>query len=182
MNDNERQYPESLLNADAAADTGTAAGFAESGEPSTAEPRYDFAGFWIRFAANLIDDLFILGLTFLIFNPIRRALGYEPGSLSFVDLVEFIVDMLYMILLTWWSGQTLGKMIMGIRVVSARHTRGSLTLGQVLLREVIGKLLSLIVLGLGYLWVAWSGKKQGWHDMIAKTYVVRERKGKKRPA
>jgi uncharacterized RDD family membrane protein YckC len=73
-------------------------------------------------------------------------------------------------------------MIVGIRVVSARHARGSLTIGQVLLREVIGKLLSGIVLMLGFLWVAWSEKKQGWHDLIAKTNVVREPKVKKRPA
>jgi uncharacterized RDD family membrane protein YckC len=180
MNDNGQQSPESLLNADAAAATGTTTGFAESGEPPTGEPRYEFAGFWIRFGATLLDFLFLLGLSFLIFNPIRRALGYDLETLSPVDFVETIVDLLYTTLLTWWSGQTLGKMIVGIRVVSARHARGKLTIGQVLLREVIGKLLSGIVLMLGYLWVAWSDKKQGWHDLIAKTYVVRESKGKQR--
>ena len=41
------------------------------------------------------------------------------------------------------------------------------------MREVVGKFISGLVLNLGYLWVIWDGQKQGWHDKIADTYVVR---------
>jgi uncharacterized RDD family membrane protein YckC len=183
---NEAETPQEFLSSDAAAVTGRY-GAPEDGssayrDQQAAQPEEQpkFAGFWIRVGANLIDSLFLLGVSYLIFNPIRRSLGYTPEMLSPVDYIEFAVDMLYMVLLTWWTGQTLGKMLLGIRVVSARKSEGrkQLTLGQVLLREVIGKLLSAIVLGLGYLWVAWNPKKQGWHDLIAKTYVIRERKRK----
>ncbi|ELK44024.1 hypothetical protein D478_00315 [Brevibacillus agri BAB-2500] len=93
-----------------------------------------------------------------------------------IDLMEALFGLLYMILLTWWTGQTLGKLITGIRVISARQSRGNLSSGQVILREVIGKFLSTLPFGLGYLWVAWNPQKQGWHDLLAKTYVVYDRK------
>ncbi|WP_134684211.1 RDD family protein [Brevibacillus migulae] len=149
----------------------------EQYEPmSTVAHRY--AGFWIRVAATLIDSLFLVGISFLLFNPLRRLLGYPEGVYSPIDVVELIVNFLYFVLLTWWSGQTLGKMLVGIRVIHARNDGGRqrLSLGQVILREVIGKLLSSIPFGLGYLWVGWNEKKRGWHDMIANTFVIKERK------
>jgi uncharacterized RDD family membrane protein YckC len=182
----EAETPQEFLGSDAAAVTGRYEvpedAASDKRDEQTFQPaqQQTYAGFWIRVGASLIDSLFLLGVSYLIFNPIRRAMGYGPEMLSPVDYMEMVVNFLYMILLTWWTGQTLGKMLLGIRVVSARQgdRRKQLTLGQVLLREVIGKLLSAIVLGLGYLWVAWNPKKQGWHDLIAKTYVIHERKRK----
>jgi uncharacterized RDD family membrane protein YckC len=136
---------------------------------------YVFAGFWIRVGATLLDMLFLVGISMLIFNPLRRAMGVY-GVLSLIDLLEILFGLLYMVLLTWWTGQTLGKAITGIRVVSARQARGNLDAGQVFLREVIGKLLSWLPIGLGYLWVGWNQRKQGWHDLLAKTYVIRDRR------
>ena len=60
---------------------------------------------------------------------------------------------------------------MGIRVVDAQgKTPNMLTF---FLREVVGKLVSGIILGIGYLIVLWDGRKQALHDKIASTYVVR---------
>ncbi|MGG4496228.1 RDD family protein [Brevibacillus reuszeri] len=149
-----------------------------SSEPSSfAESfsQHHFAGFWIRVCATLLDSLFLVGISLLIFNPLRRALGVVD-YFSMIDLLEVLFNVLYMVLLTWWTGQTLGKMITGIRVISAGQARSHLTGGQVLLREVIGKTLSLLPFGLGYMWVGWNPQKQGWHDLIAKTYVIWERK------
>ncbi len=178
MSEKEPTLPESFLNADAAADMSTAGRFPGDGEPSIPDRPLPYAGFWIRFLASLLDGLLLQGVTLLVFNPMRRAMGIVPEELSIVDLIELVVYFLYYIVLTWWSGQTLGKLITGIRVISANQPRGKLTLGQVLLREVIGKLLSAILLGLGYLWVAWNGKKQGWHDLMARTYVIRDRRNR----
>jgi len=146
-------------------------------EQSSPNP-YRYAGFWIRVAATLIDSLFLVGISFLLFNPLRRLMGYTEEVYSPIDVIELIVNFLYFVLLTWWTGQTLGKMLVGIRVINARNDgqRQRLSLGQVFLREVIGKLLSSIPLGLGYFWVGWNDKKRGWHDMIANTLVIKERK------
>ncbi|MFY0543979.1 RDD family protein [Brevibacillus sp. H7] len=174
MNRKEPNEPESLLNADAAADSATSARYPGDGETPYPERTLPYAGFGIRLAGFLLDMMFLLGISFLIFNPIRRALGIDLDTPSGVDLAEFGFDLLYFLILAWWSGQTLGKQIVGIRVINARQARGKLTLGQVLLREVIGKTLSSIPLFLGYLWVLWNTKKQGWHDLMARTCVVRE--------
>jgi uncharacterized RDD family membrane protein YckC len=173
----EIETPEAFLNADAATLTGARAKSMDTPPYDSTVDRHRYAGFWIRVAATMIDSLLLVGISFLIFNPIRRATGYEGAIFSPIDLIELIVDFLYIILLTWWSGQTLGKMLTGIRVISARNggIRGKLTLGQVILREVVGKMLSSIPLGLGFLWVAWGDRKRGWHDMIAKTFVIRDR-------
>ena len=63
-------------------------------------------------------------------------------------------------------------MAVGITVIDERGNVPGLT--RALIREVPGKLLSGLALGLGFVWVAWDEKKQGWHDKIAKTYVVRK--------
>ncbi|CAI8933022.1 putative membrane protein [Brevibacillus sp. IT-7CA2] len=141
-----------------------------------AYPQHSYAGFWIRVVASLLDSMFLIGISYLVFNPLRRVFSVPYASFHFIDLVEALFDLLYMILLTWWTGQTLGKLITGIRVISARQARGNLSGGQVLLREVIGKFVASLVFGLGYLWVAWHPRKQGWHDLIAKTYVIRDRR------
>ncbi|MFD2370435.1 RDD family protein [Brevibacillus sp. GCM10020057] len=135
-----------------------------------------YAGFWIRVAATLLDSLFLVGVSMLVFNPLRRAWGTMDAVFSVVDLLEIIFDLLYIILLTWWTGKTLGKTIVGIRVVNARQSRGNLTFGQVFLREFIGKFLSSLPFLLGYMWAGWNARKQGWHDLLAKTYVIRERR------
>lgn len=67
---------------------------------------------------------------------------------------------------------TPGKRLLKLKVLD-EATGNQLTLGQAILRY-IGYIPSAIVFGLGYLWVIWDGKKQGWHDKIAKTVVVKE--------
>jgi hypothetical protein len=69
------------------------------------------------------------------------------------------------------SGQTPGKMALGIKVIG---TDGApVGWGKALLRYV-GYIISGLVLALGFIWIAFDSKRQGWHDKIAKTYVVRK--------
>jgi uncharacterized RDD family membrane protein YckC len=61
-------------------------------------------------------------------------------------------------------------MLIGIKVVS---TDGSpITIGKAVLRY-IGYIVSSLIFCLGFLWVIWDADKQGWHDKIAGTYVVK---------
>lgn len=136
---------------------------------------HHFAGFWIRVAASCWTPVSGRRQPARVQSAAARH-GRIRRLFSLIDLMEALFGLLYMILLTWWTGQTLGKLITGIRVISARQSRGNLSGGQVILREVIGKFLSTLPFGLGYLWVAWNPQKQGWHDLLAKTYVVYDRK------
>mgnify|MGYP001176811683 CR=1 FL=1 len=72
------------------------------------------------------------------------------------------------------TGRTPGKMILGLKVIGEDGT--PLTFGAAFLRSV-GYLISSVVLNLGFLWVAFDKKKQGWHDKIAGTTIVRVPKG-----
>ncbi len=67
-------------------------------------------------------------------------------------------------------GATVGKMVMSLKVTKENGAKVSYS--DALLRE-IAKYLSAAILMLGFLWVIWDKKKQGWHDKIAKTMVVR---------
>ena len=82
-----------------------------------------------------------------------------------------LVTPLYYVLLTGIYGRTVGKLALGMKVV--RQDGNVPGLGYALLREVIGKFVSAIALFLGFLWIAWSREKQGWHDFMAGTRVIR---------
>ncbi len=89
-------------------------------------------------------------------------------------LITLLLPGVYFVLLTGLRGQTLGKMLLRIKVVDeAGQAPG---LGRALLRESLGKFVSTIALGVGFLWVAWDREKQGWHDKIARTHVILVRK------
>jgi uncharacterized RDD family membrane protein YckC len=105
----------------------------------------------------------------LAFPFIGRAFGY----FHVFPIFRFILPLywLYHWLFIGLAGRTLGKMVVGIKVTNAQGDRPGL--GVAALREILGKTLSALVFCLGFLWIAWDEKKQGWHDRIAGTYVVK---------
>lgn len=87
---------------------------------------------------------------------------------SFVDVVGYLGQAAYFVLMTWINHATLGKMLMRLEVV----TEGKdWTFGNVLYRETVGRFLSSILM-VGYLVVLGQSKKQGFHDMLCDTVVV----------
>ncbi len=127
-------------------------------------------GFWIRLAAAIIDGIIIWFISFVIstlFISRLIGLGYFLSPVS----LWFPIILLYHWLFIGLKGQTLGKMSVGIRVTNAEGSAPGLAFA--LLRELPGKILATIPIYLGYLWIIWDGQKQGWHDKIANTYVVR---------
>lgn len=122
-----------------------------------------YAGFWIRGAALVIDTIIATILQFAI-------TALEPTG-----ILAIIVGVSYPVLFIGLRGQTPGKMALGIKVVKpGRQAPG---MGTAILREILGKFLSGIALGLGYAWAGWDPCKQGWHDKIAGTYVIRTQGG-----
>lgn len=143
----------------------------------------NYASFWKRLIAAVIDGL-ILSVAFSLFFSMLSANGgvsfnfflgspfltYSGGENLAGNLLRIGLSLTYYVLLTWQSGSTLGKRLMKIKVVAENGNKATFT--TVLLREVVGKFVSTIVIGIGYLWVLFDAKKQGWHDKIAKTIVV----------
>jgi len=138
-------------------------------------------GFGRRLVASLIDMLVVGFLTFILVVALSLAIllidiftAYKYPDREFpVDTMTLwlglIVSAVYFV--GYWakSGQTFGKTVMGIRIVSADGT--PLSWGKAFLRY-IGYIVSGIVLSLGFLWLAFDSKRQGWHDKIAGTYVL----------
>jgi uncharacterized RDD family membrane protein YckC len=152
-----------------------------------------FGGFWRRAVAYGIDKT-ILQITYgILFAAAWMVQGGDapawPGIDMDMDINGVLPDMgmvliyylialtLDMIYFTWFhgaAGRTPGKMLLGLRVVQA--TGEPMTFGLAFLRWT-GYLISKAVFYLGFIWIAVDRRKQGWHDKIAGTFVVTDKKG-----
>ncbi|WP_186775003.1 RDD family protein [Allorhodopirellula solitaria] len=153
----------------------------------TPESRSEPAGFGPRFAAYLIDILpisialaviyyFLLGFdeTWLHYTTSPDDAEARAAFLSQRNQMRdlsFLVYVLYCGVMECSAWQaTLGKKLMGIRVTDNQGQ--PLSVGRSFGRN-FAKFLSYIPLGLGFLWMIWSKQKRGWHDMLAKTLVMK---------
>ncbi|MFN8278585.1 MAG: RDD family protein [Chitinophagales bacterium] len=131
-----------------------------------------FAGFTRRFIAFIIDRFFI---SIVVYGLILEfADGPDMWNLSNLfsihSLAAEALIMLYFVLMETSNWQaTLGKKLMGLRVVDQGF--GKITNRQAFYR-FISKYLSMGVLLLGFIWIIFDDRKQGWHDKIAETYVI----------
>ena len=136
-------------------------------------PMPEYVGFWARVGAAIIDSILLA----LVLVPLVRILG---GGYGWDDLDSprniFIQGLLpgVVIILFWVYRQaTPGKMLIGAKVVDAK------TLDKPSTGQYIGRYLcyylSSILFGLGFIWVGIESHKQGWHDKIAGTVVIRAR-------
>ena len=133
----------------------------------------DYAGFWQRALALLIDWLIVVviampiivvsfGAAYFSLDPVRRAWDLGIALLVGALIVGF-----------WrYCGATPGKLAVGIRIVDAQTGKPPAT-GRLVLRLVC-YLVSALPLYLGFLWAGIDRRKQGWHDKIAGTVVIQE--------
>lgn len=151
------------------------------------KPQYDvklveqytlkYAGFWTRFWAYLIDMIVLWSIGRLLVYPIFRLAGWDVTTdvwYAPIIIITAVIFYAYFVLMTKFFGQTVGKMILGIKVVSLKGE--SLSWTTVLFREWVGRIISsaFLFLYLLYSLVAFTPKKQGVHDFIADTTVVHE--------
>jgi uncharacterized RDD family membrane protein YckC len=149
---------------------------------------YKYAGFWRRLGAYTVDGI-IIGFNFIVLSIIA-SLAFFFGAIS-GNSKDFIADLadparfssvkifiwiffisLYIAYFTYFhgtTGRTLGKMFFGLQVVSANGT--PISFGIAFLRAV-GYLVSGALFNLGFIWIAFDKRKQGWHDKIAGTVVI----------
>lgn len=139
------------------------------------ELEVNYAGFWMRFWAYLLDLLVIGSLNGIVVYPIFRALGLSLNDANMfapVSIVTAIIFYVYFVLMTRFFGQTLGKMVFGLRVISLQDQ--DLSWGAIIFREWIGRFISGTIIIL-YVVVGFLPKKQGIHDLFADTTVIHER-------
>ncbi len=145
-----------------------------------------YAGFWRRSLAYMFDILpvtLVMAVLFYFyfgFDEIVQARLQDKGDIearkSFLQMRNWIRDLSFLI----WLGYcfvmeaspmqgTIGKYLLGIKVVDQHGER--LSYSRSFLRAST-KLASYAALSLGFLWVAFTKQKQGWHDKAAQTFVI----------
>ncbi|SDZ79328.1 MJ0042 family finger-like domain-containing protein [Desulfuromusa kysingii] len=136
------------------------------------------AGFWMRLVATTIDAFIVLVLQ-LLFGALLAFTGgiaanYQGASVNIATLVQlfsFVLSFAYYIIFTGSCGQTPGKMALRIKVI--RRDGSQISYLRAAFREVPAKFISGIIFGIGYLMVAFDEQKQGLHDRMADTYVIK---------
>ena len=142
-------------------------------------PELEFAGFWVRLAAYLID-LGIVWIGLLFVNLVIGIMSFAGGGLfrtrwlfqyTVKDTILYLLQVAYFILLTYYTETTPGKRLMNLRVVPADGNR-KLTFVSILYRETVGRFLCGLSIGIGYIMAGVDREKRGLHDMICDTRVV----------
>lgn len=153
-----------------------------------------YAGFWIRFAAFIVDSIAIT----LVISPLAALLIRRPDasdSLTALLQAESLAALLWQVIqllqpssvgdallniglpavgvvLFWiYRSATPGKMATRTRIEDAASGAPPSTRQCVV--RYLGYFVSIFGLGLGFLWIAWDRRKQGWHDKLANTVVIR---------
>ncbi len=134
-----------------------------------------YAGFWLRLWASVVDTvvvlIIILPILFAVYGENYLTLSNDQlGPVN--TLLNWGFPAIGVILCWIWRSATPGKMVISAQIVCAK-TGIKASIGQSIIRY-IAYFISLIPFGLGFLWIAWDDKKQGWHDKIAGTVVIRD--------
>ena len=129
----------------------------------------NYASRWARLFAAVIDNIVVFGAAFLGIGVVEQVSDFQPNFMT----VAGVWSLVYFVVLTGAFGATLGKMALGMKVVGADGAK--VGIGAVLMREVVGKIVSAVVVLIGFVWILVDDNRQGWHDKIGKTFVVRTR-------
>ena len=153
--------------------------------PASNVPHPRWGGFFRRSAAFMIDMTVILFLTALM--AVMSYIGYKVGLAAHDRVFSWstanpLYSMLtigalglasaYFVVFHGMEGKTIGKWLLGLRVVG--EAESTISFGRAFLRWIGTVGLGGASLGLAFLWILWQREKRGWHDLLARTWVIRE--------
>jgi uncharacterized RDD family membrane protein YckC len=133
----------------------------------------EYVGFWARVGAACIDILLQLAIT----APLTYAIygHYTSSGFNFMGpadlLINFVLPATAVIALWMRFGATPGKMALSARIVDA-DTGETLTAGMSLIRY-LGYFVAMLPFFVGFIWIGFDRRKQGWHDKLANSVVIR---------
>lgn len=136
--------------------------------PAGVQKQLKYAGFWIRFAAYFIDAVILWIVNFAVMMLFMG--GFTPTEPNIpVQVFMALAGIIYFVAMESSSRQgTLGKMAVGIRVGKANGEQISFINA---LGRYFSKIISALILLIGFMMAGWDSKKQALHDKIANTYV-----------
>ncbi len=144
---------------------------------------FQYAGFWLRFVAAIIDTLVGTAISFVIVMlfAILVVVGFSGGGAKGEQMLMFVplISMLLCLIVSWlyfalgeasrWQA-TPGKKVLGLCVTDLNGA--PIGFGRASGR-FWGKLISYVILYIGFMMAGWTEKKQGLHDIMAGTLVIR---------
>ena len=135
--------------------------------------KLEYVGFWARSGAATFDAVLQLlitaALVYVIYGKFVADEGYFLGRAD--RFIQLVLPFWIYIFMWMKFGATPGKMAIGALIIDA-DTGMPITFGQAVLRYLC-LILSVLSLGLGIFWIGFDSRKQGWHDKLANTVVVR---------
>lgn len=143
-------------------------------EISTADDtEYEYAGFWIRLLAVIIDSVLfaLVGVPLMFILSLVGLYDFEANYNAF-DLIWNFATVIFSVVLWVQYAGTPGKRLLKLKVLDA-DTGENLSYGKAIIRY-LGYIPAGLVFCLGFIWVAFDVKKQGWHDKMANSVVVKE--------
>ncbi|QBB72012.1 RDD family protein [Pseudolysobacter antarcticus] len=138
----------------------------------------EYVGFWPRVGASILDTIILMLITGPLLIAIYGWSYFTAQSKSLIAgpadfLISWVFPAIAVILFWSYRQATPGKMVIAARVVDAETGR-SLSIAQSIGRY-LAYFVAMLPLFLGVIWIAFDPKKQGWHDKLAGTVVVRSR-------
>lgn len=143
-----------------------------------AHPDYQYMGFWMRVLASILDNIWLGIVVFVVMLVVMVFFPMDEESTQYLvtgGSVNIVLPLVLVLVLALWIryASTPGKMAFKGKIVDA-ETFQPVSGGRLVLRY-FGYFVSILPLGLGFLWIAWDQRKQGFHDKIAGTVVVIEK-------
>ena len=143
-------------------------------ETETDQIAVEYIGFWLRVLAAFIDSLLLMALTLPLLVAIYGTAYFDSAGVILGPmevLISYVLPAVAIIVFWVYKSATPGKMLIHAKIVDA--DTGEKPSTRQLIFRYLGYYLSSFALLLGFLWVAFDRRKQGWHDKIANTLVVR---------
>jgi uncharacterized RDD family membrane protein YckC len=146
-------------------------------DPYPLQQPLKYVGFWARVLAAIVDTVLLMLLLAVLSLLTIDGFHYDPLQPP-NGLMDFVINNLIpaMVVIVFWARvqATPGKMLLHARIVDAKT--GADPRPMQLVIRYVGYFVSTIILGLGFLWIAFDNRKQGLHDKMAGTVVVRDEK------
>jgi len=140
-----------------------------------AESDLEYAGFWLRVGASLIDTILMMVIIVPVLSMIYGK-GYWASEAVFLGAWDLLFNYVLpaIVVIVFWivKSATPGKILLDISIVDA-ETGGKPSNGQ-LIGRYFAYYVSALPLMLGFIWVGFDKRKQGWHDKLAGTLVVKQ--------
>lgn len=156
-----------------------------AGGPSAGTSRWHYGGFWIRFCAVIIDGILLqlvrMPMSLLILGAMespfqsfqaRMAPMAMTGAMLTLTLVSMLVAFLYEVIMIRYYGATVGKMAIGVKVI---RTDGNDVSWGVSIGRYFMKIVSGMILAIGYIMAGFDDEKRALHDRVCDTRVVYKR-------